>query len=245
MKNKELLLKIVISITSIVAILSMIFFGIADKYEQGTEKYQVYVIIAVVLLIVASITAIIMYIMMTKIKIAPKKKASPSRIIISSENYEQFETSLIDELNSNEYSNMIDIPNDLDCSMKYMYKTTFNTLQIFMLLRVNELTENILENYYQCFGKYIKENHKNNIGKDFEIIHCICVDRITPSFKTYIEENAKQPYGRYHLPVGVSFGGRTVYIAPSLKGGFFEVRYYEILKKFKEIIKSQTVDELK
>jgi hypothetical protein len=241
MKNKELLLKIVISISSIFGVMTCIFAFILEGLEEGTAQYNFYNVSTMILVGVCFILAIIMYIMMTKIKITPKNISS-HKLIINSENYEQFETMLIEQLNNNGFSDIINIPNGLGCSMKYVYKTTFNTLQIIMLLRVEELSENIQDNYYQCFGEFIQNNHADNISKDFEIIHCVCVDRITPSFKSYIEKHVEQPYGRYHLPVGVSFGGRTVYIAPQ-KGGFFEVKYHELFKILKQILQSQIVED--
>jgi uncharacterized integral membrane protein len=241
MKNKELLLKIVISVTAFFCIVLLVFSFILQNQKEGTESYEFYNLFTIILVIICFALGIVMYFMMGKIKITPKKK-SPYRININAENYSQFEEQLMNELKNKGYTNMIDIPNNLNCSMKYSYKITFNKLEIMMLLREEELTQNILENYYECFGRYILDNHKDCISKDFEMIHCICVDRITPSFKAYTEEFVSQPYGRYHLPVGISFGGRTVYIAPK-DAGFFEVRYHELLKKFKLFIKSQIISE--
>lgn len=74
-----------------------------------------------------------------------------------------------------------------------------------------------------------------NDVKKTRIIVLICVNRITPAFQKLVNGNICQERYLFKLPVGISFGGKQIYIAKQ-KGGFAIAQYKQLRKEFLDIM---------
>lgn len=58
-----------------------------------------------------------------------------------------------------------------------------------------------------------------------------CVDRVTPAFQKLMNGNIRQGFKNSRLPIGISFGSNTVYIARQ-KDGYAIMEYKRLRKEF-------------
>lgn len=63
----------------------------------------------------------------------------------------------------------------------------------------------------------------------------LCVDRVTPAFQQVMNNNFEQNIRHSKLPVGVSFGGKTIYIAKQ-EDGFAMVQHKKMRKELLEML---------
>ena len=74
------------------------------------------------------------------------------------------------------------------------------------------------------------------------MISVFCVDRITPDFQKLVNSNVQQGLKNVRLPIGVSFGGKNIYIAKQ-KDGFAITKYKRLRKEFIDIINLQNINK--
>ena len=125
----------------------------------------------------------------------------------------------------------------------YLRTPKFWTLACFTIIRVPELSDelldiandsitNILEEYYGC----------ETITDTVDMISVFCVDRITPDFEKLVNSNIQQGFKNGRLPVGISFGGKTIYIAKQ-KDGFAIGKYKRLRREFIDIMDLQNINK--
>lgn len=103
-------------------------------------------------------------------------------------------------------------------------------LDCFVVIRVSELTDNILEQANDKITEFfIGYYGKDHITDQISMITLVCVDRITSPFQKFVNSNIQQSLKNYRLLTGVSFGGKKLYIAKQKDG--FAIRKYKKLKK--------------
>lgn len=229
-KGKEILLKSIIVSLSLTITLCAIF-------SFFSERDKIYEILCFIFLIISTILGIIMYYLMDKIKIT-YKGISSEKLILKTETYEEFEKEFIEELYRNKYIELREIPNNLGCQMKYIISKEISINNIVLIVRIRELTEEVYNRYFEEALEYIANNEEYILKKDTNLIHIVCVNKVNDILRKITEQNVEQGYGRFNLPVGISFGSRTVYIAKQ-KGGFFIFRYKKLVKMFKKYINNQ------
>lgn len=237
MIKKELIFKILITVGIILLIISTIFFVKAEMFSDSMIESENNANIGLIFMGLSSIFGISVYIMMGNIKLTSKKLKS-KRIMLNTNTYEEFEEKFLEELRLNNYFDYIDIPNNLNCEIKYLIRKRFNINDIVLILRTNELSEDVSNSYFEISLNYIVEKEKYITKNNTNIIHIICVDRVNDNLRKLTENSAEQGYGRFNLPVGISFGYSTVYIAPQ-KEGFYIMRYRELVKMLESYLKNQ------
>lgn len=242
MKNKELLLKLVITLGALCCILIFVFLMISDNYDMGTNEKDFYERIVIILFVIGGILGIIMLKLMGTVKLTPKNLKS-KRLVLNTNTYEEFEEKFFNTLKENKYLSEKQIPNNMGCEIKYLLRKKLDINDIILIIRTEELNENILNNYFELSLNYIAEKEQFTGLENTNLIHIICVDRVNDYLKKITETQVEQGYGGFNLPVGISFGSSTVYIAPQ-KGGFFIFRYKELVKMFKSYIQNQIKQEL-
>jgi len=62
------------------------------------------------------------------------------------------------------------------------------------------------------------------------MIPVICVDRVTTAFNDFVNTSIAQGYKKILLPVGISFGGKKIYIARQKE--VVLIRRYKRLRKY-------------
>ena len=97
-------------------------------------------------------------------------------------------------------------------------------------LRVAELTDEAIEAANETITETLLDYYgTDRITDTVNMITVVCVDRITPPFRTYVNRGAEQGPKNGCLPVGVSFGGTGLYIARQKDG--YAIRKYKRLRK--------------
>lgn len=100
------------------------------------------------------------------------------------------------------------------------------------VMRFDELTDEIIEICNDGITEIISEYYKGKAITDkVNMISVICVNRITPSFQKFVNSNLEQGVKNGRLYVGISFGGKQIYIAQQ-KDGFAIMRYKKLRKEF-------------
>ncbi len=242
-RQKELLLKSTIVSGVVVSIMFLIFTGISQTKIEGTEEYNLYTTIALSFLGLGILICAFMYYLMGKVKITYKKIAS-KKLTLNTRSYEEFESKFLEELYNKKYLKYKEIPNELNCDIKYLINKNISINNIILIIRTNEFSYDAYKNYFKYCLNYIVEKEEYILKKNTNLMHIICVDKVNDNFKKITERNVEQGYGRFNLPVGISFDNRTVYIATQ-KGGFFIARYNKLVKMFKEYIKNQILNDVK
>lgn len=98
------------------------------------------------------------------------------------------------------------------------------------LFRVEELTDAGIEAANETITETLLDYYgTDRITDTVNMITVVCVDRITPTFRTYVNRGAEQGPKNGCLPVGVSFGGKGLYIARQKDG--YAIRKYKRLRK--------------
>jgi hypothetical protein len=122
--------------------------------------------------------------------------------------------------------------------MTLYYNEALDNFYTFALVKTEELTEDIYESYLNKYNEYIEETNWSVGFKNIHLIHCVCVQRINKTFREFIYEEIENYVGRYQLPIGISFGGRGLYI-PVQKGTLFPGKYKKLKKLFMSLVENQ------
>ena len=104
------------------------------------------------------------------------------------------------------------------------------------VIYVPELSDELLEDINDGIGDILKNYYQTeNITDTIKMITIFCVERITPSFRKVVNSQATQGLKNGRLPVGISFGGRTIYISRQT-GNFGIGRYRRMRRLFQSVI---------
>lgn len=107
------------------------------------------------------------------------------------------------------------------------------------LVRIAELTDDNLDAANDAITESLKAYYgKEKITNTVDMITIVCVDRITPTFQKLVNSNIQQGFKNGRLPVGVSFGGKTIYISRQ-KDGFAIAKYRKLRNEFLKIMQLQ------
>ena len=174
---------------------------------------------------------------MTKIDIRPQRTKS-KKYKLKINNYEQLKKYLFDKLINEGYDSVKTFEGEL-YNIDYTIKSNYHKTYIVASMKIEELTEEIYDkyqqNYFEDFGNCLIDNNEVNVIDDIHVIYIICVDKVTPIFSKYTESNVRQYFGRYNLPVGLSFGSDTLYVSTQ-KEGYAKNKWKKLSKDFYEII---------
>jgi len=98
------------------------------------------------------------------------------------------------------------------------------------------MTSETLDLFDETLKEFLKKYYgKDRITDEISLITLVCVDRITPSFQKFVNSNIEQSFKNYRLPVGVSFGDKSIYIAKQ-KDGFAVTQYKKLRKRFLNLL---------
>lgn len=104
------------------------------------------------------------------------------------------------------------------------------------LLRQTELTSDISQwadaELLRLIQKYFCQK---TLRAEIRMTTIICVDRLTPTFQTIVNNGAAQKIKSYRLPVGISFGGKKIYVA-QFTGFFGDFEYKQLAENFIEMM---------
>ena len=117
------------------------------------------------------------------------------------------------------------------------------TLACFAIIRVPELSDELLDNANESIMNILSVYYGcKTITDTINMISVFCVDRITPAFQKLVNSNVQQGFKNGRLPVGVSLGGKNIYIAKQ-KGGFAITKYKQLRREFIDIMNLQNINK--
>ena len=117
------------------------------------------------------------------------------------------------------------------------------TLTCVTVVRVLALSKELIEDANESITNILGEYYGGKtITASINMISVFCVDRITPSFQKLMNSNMQQGFKNGRLVVGLSFGGKNMYIAKQ-KEGFAITKYKRLKKEFLNIIGVQNTNK--
>lgn len=236
-KNKIILVKSVIALCGFLMVLTIVAGFAFEFHLLEFISNEVMEKIYMIMFILCFISAPFMWYLMFKIDIRDEK-VKPLKFKIDFNNYNIFKLNLYNSIHKNGYSDFEVFEND-KFLIEYSIKKNLTAKKVICLLKCEEMTDEIYNdfknNYFEDFGHYLLKQNKVNATDDISIIFVICVDRLNNKFNNYITDNVKQYFGRFNLPLGISFGSKTLY-SPVQKGGLYKNKYNSLLKEFKTYV---------
>ena len=116
------------------------------------------------------------------------------------------------------------------------------TLACFTIIRVPELSDELLDSANESITNILNAYYGcETITDTINMISVFCVDRITPAFQKLVNSNVQQGFKNARLLVGVSLGGKNIYIAKQ-KDGFAITKYKRLRKEFIDIMDLQNIN---
>ena len=143
--------------------------------------------------------------------------------------YEEFSRFLSGALGENGYSPVkTAVPEPESTVTVYADTLQGGEWNCVSVLRVPELTEEWTEAANDAITDILTgESGQATIYAYVNMISIFCVDRITPAFRSMVNSNMEQGFKNGRLVVGVSFGGKRIYVARQV-GGMFIVKYKKL-----------------
>ena len=110
-------------------------------------------------------------------------------------------------------------------------------LNCVAVIRVADLTEENLEQANEKITEILTAYYHGKVITDtVNMLSVFCVDRITPVFQKLVNSNVQQGVKNGRLTVGISFGGKSIYIAKQ-SDGFAIAKHKRLRKEFLTLMK--------
>lgn len=156
--------------------------------------------------------------------------------------YEEFSRVLSGALGENGYSPVkTAVPEPESTVTVYADTLQGGEWNCVSVLRVPELTEEWMDAANDAITDILTgESGQATIYAYVNMISIFCVDRITPAFRSMVNSNMEQGFKNGRLVVGVSFGGKRIYVARQV-GGLFIVKYKKLRRELARILELQEI----
>ncbi|MDE6752386.1 MAG: hypothetical protein K2J59_06440 [Eubacterium sp.] len=244
---KEIILKIVIALSGFFLILFIVLtfsssflcpllcedIPYDDTYKPFPEPFNSYWLASLLLF---AFFAILMIILMNTFKF-DGKPIKPDKFPLGFNDFCLLERFFIESLSSGKYIQQPEVPFEPNGKTVVFIRPGGSwKIDCVALIRVKELNDEILNNANDSITEALYNYYgKREITDTVSMISVICVDRITPAFQKLMNSNVKQGFKNFRLPVGISFGGKQIYIA-NQKDGFAIAKYKKLRKEFMKIM---------
>ena len=229
-KVKEIVLKSVLVVASFCLIMMPISTVLAIWIEDYTDFF------AIAFLVVGGIFILLLFTLDYKIKPVPAEKFS-----LNFKSYNAFMDFMEKKLENQGYKknnkNIIDENTTLSLYIRHpIYRETNCVVIIKTTELTNKLVDILDENIHKSIVEYYGTEY---ISDTINMIPIVCVDRVTTAFNDYVNSSIAQGYKKILLPVGISFGGKKIYIARQVEGVL--IKRYKLLRKY--FLEMLNVDE--
>lgn len=242
-ETKVILIKASIVVTGILEVGWCVLLGTAEKGMYG-DKSQYISDLCLPLFGVVGLSCLVMYLLMTRLKFDSYRTKS-SKYKIKTNDYSKITKYFCDKFKENGYDEFKKYSCD-SYEINYSLKREKNCTHVVGILKFDELDEQIYLDYdaarFGDFGNYLIEKEKINVRKDINVIYIICVNKVTKYFSKYTESNVEQELRRYHLPIGISFASKTLYVATQ-EDGFAKGKYKKIKKEFMSYVEDLILEQ--
>ena len=242
-ETKVILIKTSIAISAVLELVFVVLLVTAERGMYG-DKSQEVLDFCLPLFCVGGLSCLVMYLLMTRLKFDSYRTKS-SKYKIKTNDYSKITKYFCDKFKENGYEEFKKYSCD-SYEVNYSLKREKNCTHVVGILKFDELDEKIYLDYdearFESFGNYLIEKEKINVRKDINVIYIICVNKVTKYFSKYTESNVEQELRRYHLPVGISFASKTLYVATQ-EDGFAKGKYKKIKKEFMSYVEDLIVEQ--
>lgn len=242
-ETKVILIKASIVVTGLLELIWFVLMTTSEKGMYGDKSQKVHDL-CLPLFGVVTLSGVIMSLLMTRLKFDSYRTKS-SKYKIKTNDYTKITKYFCDKFKENGYEEFKKYSCD-SYEVNYSLKREKNCTHVVGILKFDELDEKIYLDYdearFESFGNYLIEKEKINVRKDINVIYIICVNKVTKYFSKYTESNVEQELRRYHLPVGISFASKTLYVATQ-EDGFAKGKYKKIKKEFMGYVEDLIVEQ--
>ena len=104
-----------------------------------------------------------------------------------------------------------------------------------ILNRISQMEDDTLDVLDEIFDKFITEYYGSKSPLAVHLTIVMCVDRVTPQFYKFVDNNIHNDLKLFQLPAGISYGGKQIYIAKQ-KDGYAVLKYKKMRKEFLELL---------
>lgn len=169
-----------------------------------------------------------------------QKPVKAEKVPLVFASYNEFLDFLQMRLLQKEYQLQKNVPISPDGDVTVYLRTPKNwTLACFTIIRVPELSDELLDSANESITNILNKYYGcKTITDTINMISVFCVDRITPAFRKLVNSNVQQGFKNGRFLVGVSFGGKNIYVATQ-RGGFAITKYKRLKKEFTDIMNLQ------
>lgn len=173
-----------------------------------------------------------------------QKPVKAEKVPLVFASYNEFLDFLQMRLLQKEYQLQKNVPISPDGDVTVYLRTPKNwTLACFTIIRVPELSDELLDSANESITNILNKYYGcKTITDTINMISVFCVDRITPAFQKLVNSNVQQGFKNGRLPVGVSLGGKNIYIAKQ-KDGFAITKYKRLRREFIDIMDLQNINK--
>ena len=235
-KTKEIIIKTILVIESIAALFifpgSFIYCWFLSE-NAGT-------ILFMSSLTIAGVFGVLVMILLPIFGLK-QKPVKAEKIPLSFDNYDSLAKCIADSAKINNY---VQQPGLILCGygtlVTYIKPNGLWKENCITLVRVAELKDEILDFANDAITESLKAYYgKEQITDTVDMVMIVCVDRITPTFQKFVNNNIQQGFKNGRLPVGISFGGKSIYIAKQ-KDGYAIAKYKKLRREFLKVMQIQT-----
>ena len=200
----------------------------------------------IVLWVLTFISGAIMVFLLSSVKLLEKN--TPEKIPLSFETYELLKNFLNQTLEEYGFeARQTYLISPFEEVRVYIKSPKLGMTDCLSLIRVPELSEENLSMANEKITETLKLHYNEKIiFNNINMISVFCVDRITPAFRKLLNSTVCQGLKNGRLVVGISFGGKNIYISRP-NDGFAIVRYKKLRNFFLEVMnfKNSTEDGLR
>ena len=233
-KTKEIILK-----TLIVFALVFGFMGTFGLFPLGllVPDPQVLEKVQAVSFILGSITVAVFIILQVLFGGMKSKSVKSDERPYTYSSYDEFSDYIRSRLLQINYKYQGTLPlSQYGCVSLYLKSSTLNTIECVSIIRIPELTDELVDNANDDLTELLSGYSGGYLITDsVDMISVFCVDRVSPTFRKIVNGGLQQGLKNGRLNVGISFGGKKLYIA-SQKDGFAIAKFKRLKKELMKIL---------
>ena len=167
----------------------------------------------------------------------PLQKAE--KLVHHTETFEVLARILRENLTQQDYHpSELSSSEDPECIEIYSKRETLGAIKCVTVARISELDTNYLEHTSDEVQKFLKSYFRGHFfANRLVMVSFFCVDRVTPAFYNVISKSQLTNFKVRYLPIGISFGGKKVYIAnPKKHPRWYKAAREEVLQLLSGIV---------
>lgn len=163
------------------------------------------------------------------------KAEKAEKYVLSYDTFSQFHDSITEKLHSLCFSRLTNVQSSNGETLELLLKKHENEYFCVVFLRQTVVQENTVSWAEQEITVALQSFFEKQVLREkISLLLFVCVDRVSPTFYKIVDGGAEQSFKTFRLPVGISFGGKKIYL-PQLKGFWGKREYHLLVQNFMEL----------